>query len=204
MINSSIFYVVDLDVNSNPDPGPAFKSNSDPVSEVDPPMRIGHLLVHSQSSDDEQRQYAKSQVCTVLRREFHRARKPAPLNRFSSTVSRAMMSSANTPSLKSVPLFVKEFHRARKPAPLNRFIVHGQSSDDSSARTPSLKSVPFFVEEFPCAETSAAAPFARPRRAMISSASTLSLKSVPFFVEEFHMRETSAAAPFSRSRSVER
>ncbi|GBP62241.1 hypothetical protein EVAR_44649_1 [Eumeta japonica] len=28
----------------------------------------GHLLVHSQSSDDEQRQYAKSQVCAVLRR----------------------------------------------------------------------------------------------------------------------------------------
>ncbi|GBP21944.1 hypothetical protein EVAR_62870_1 [Eumeta japonica] len=29
---------------------------------------VGHLLVHSQSSDDEQRHYAKSQVCTVLRR----------------------------------------------------------------------------------------------------------------------------------------
>ncbi|GBP28892.1 hypothetical protein EVAR_93536_1 [Eumeta japonica] len=31
-------------------------------------VKLRHLLVHSQSSDDEQRQYAKSQVCTVLRR----------------------------------------------------------------------------------------------------------------------------------------
>ncbi|GBP31374.1 hypothetical protein EVAR_13494_1 [Eumeta japonica] len=49
---------------------------------------------------------------------------------YSSTVSRAMMSSAITPSLKSVPFFVEEFHRARKPAPLHCFLVHDQSSDD--------------------------------------------------------------------------
>ncbi|GBP33392.1 hypothetical protein EVAR_6740_1 [Eumeta japonica] len=91
-------------------------------------IKLGHLLVHSQSSDDEQR-HTPSLKSVPFFVEFHRARKPAPLNRFSSTVSRAMMSSA-TPSLKSVPLFVKEFHRARKSAPLNRFIVHGQSSDD--------------------------------------------------------------------------
>ncbi|GBP12301.1 hypothetical protein EVAR_75746_1 [Eumeta japonica] len=47
-----------------------------------------------------------------------------------SVVSRAMMSSASTPSLKSVPFFVGEFHCARKPAPLNRFLVHSQSSYD--------------------------------------------------------------------------
>ncbi|GBP32427.1 hypothetical protein EVAR_81234_1 [Eumeta japonica] len=67
-----------------------------------------------------------------------------------------MISSARTPSLKSMSFFVNEFHRARKPAPLHCFLVHSQSSDDkqrpramiSSARTPSLKSMSFFVEEF--------------------------------------------------------
>ncbi|GBP77834.1 hypothetical protein EVAR_34377_1 [Eumeta japonica] len=144
-------------------------------------VKLGHLLVHSQSNDDEQRQYAKSQVCAVLRRRVPNAQKPAPLHRFlvhgqssddkqrpyaksqvcgvlrrrvppctetsaaapfsrprnqrrctvfSSRVSRAMISSARTPSLKSVPFFVEEFHRARKPAPLHRFLVQGQSSDD--------------------------------------------------------------------------
>ncbi|GBP46152.1 hypothetical protein EVAR_26598_1 [Eumeta japonica] len=66
---------------------------------------------------------------------------------YSSTVSRAMMSSAITPSLKSVPFFVEEFHCAETSATalfsstISRAMI-------SSARTPSLKSVPFFVEEF--------------------------------------------------------
>ncbi|GBP33591.1 hypothetical protein EVAR_32089_1 [Eumeta japonica] len=83
---------------------------------------------------------------------------------FSSTVSRAMISSARTPSLKSVPFFVEEFYRARKPAPLHCFLVHGQSSDDK--QRPYAKSQVCAVlrrRVLPCAETSAAALFSRPR-----------------------------------------
>ncbi|GBP27439.1 hypothetical protein EVAR_17141_1 [Eumeta japonica] len=74
------------------------------------------------------------------------------------------MSSASTPSLKSVPFFVGEFYRARKPAPLNRFLVHSQSSYDeqrqyakSQVCTALRRRVP------PCTEISAAEPFSRPR-----------------------------------------
>ncbi|GBP28406.1 hypothetical protein EVAR_102979_1 [Eumeta japonica] len=125
---------------------------------------------------------------------------------FSSTVSRAMISSARTPSFKFVQFFVEEFHRAQKPAPLHRFLVHGQSGDDK--QRPSAKSQVCAVlrrKGPPCAETSTTAPFSRPRnqrrctvfsstvsRAMISSAHTPSLKSMPFFVEEFHRARKSA------------
>ncbi|GBP82803.1 hypothetical protein EVAR_46026_1 [Eumeta japonica] len=101
----------------------------------------------SQSSDDEQRQYASLKSVPFFVGEFHRARKPAPLNRFSSTVSRAMMSSANAKS---------------------------QSSDDKY-RTPSLKSVPFFVEEFPMRKPAPLVCSSTVSRAMLSSARTLSL-----------------------------
>ncbi|GBP67566.1 hypothetical protein EVAR_98620_1 [Eumeta japonica] len=97
------------------------------------------------------------------------------------------MSSANTPSLKSVPLFVEEFHRARKPARLNRFLVHSQSSyDEQHQYAKSQVCAALRRRVPPCTEISAAEPFYRPRRAMISSARTSSLKSVLFFVEEFH------------------
>ncbi|GBP42564.1 hypothetical protein EVAR_82014_1 [Eumeta japonica] len=43
---------------------------------------------------------------------------------FSSTVSRAIISSARTPSLKSVAFFVEEFHRTWKPALQQRFTVY--------------------------------------------------------------------------------
>ncbi|GBP14392.1 hypothetical protein EVAR_92382_1 [Eumeta japonica] len=68
-----------------------------------------------------------------------------------------------TPSPKSVPFFVEEFHRARKPA-LHRFLVHGQSSDDKQrpyAKSQVCAVLPRRVP--PRAETSAAAPFSRPR-----------------------------------------
>ncbi|GBP32426.1 hypothetical protein EVAR_81233_1 [Eumeta japonica] len=87
------------------------------------------FLVHGQSSNDKQR-YASLKSMSFFVEEFHRARKQAPLHRFSSTASRAMISNARTPSLKSMSFFVEEFHRARKQAPLHRFLVHGQSSDD--------------------------------------------------------------------------
>ncbi|GBP08680.1 hypothetical protein EVAR_7277_1 [Eumeta japonica] len=68
-----------------------------------------------------------------------------------------MISSARTPSLKSVPSFVEEFHRARKSAPLHHFLVHGQSSDDK--QRPYAKSQVCAVLRRrvpPCVETSTA------------------------------------------------
>ncbi|GBP07904.1 hypothetical protein EVAR_78064_1 [Eumeta japonica] len=116
-----------------------------------------------QSSYDEQHQYAKSEVCAALRRRVPPCTEISAAEPFSRP-RRAMMSSTNTPSLKSVPLFVEEFHRARKSAPLNRFLVHGQSSDDeqhqyakSQVRAALRRRVP------PCTEISAAEPFSRPR-----------------------------------------
>ncbi|GBP08057.1 Nucleic-acid-binding protein from transposon X-element [Eumeta japonica] len=106
---------------------------------------------------------------------------------FSSTVSQAIISSAHTPSLKSVPFFVEEFHRTRKPAPLHRFLVHSQSSDDKQRPYAKFQVCAILPRRVPpCAEISTAAPFSRPCREMISSARTPSLKSVPFLVEEFH------------------
>ncbi|GBP76797.1 hypothetical protein EVAR_36645_1 [Eumeta japonica] len=93
-------------------------------------VKLGHLLVHSQSSDDEQRlrqvsslYRSSSKSSTVRGNQRH-------CTVFLSTISRAMISSACTPSLKSVPFVVEEFHRARKPAPLHCFLVHDQSNDD--------------------------------------------------------------------------
>ncbi|GBP07902.1 hypothetical protein EVAR_78063_1 [Eumeta japonica] len=119
--------------------------------------------------------------------EFHRARKPALLNRFLFHISRAMMSSTNTPSRKSVLLFVEEFHRARKPALLNRFLVHSQSSYDEQHQYAKSEVCAALRRRVPpCTATSAAEPFSRPHRAMMSSTNTPSRKPVPLFVEEFH------------------
>ncbi|GBP93006.1 hypothetical protein EVAR_67810_1 [Eumeta japonica] len=86
-----------------------------------------------------------------------------------------MINSARTPSLKSVPFLVEELHCARKPAPLHRFLVYCQLSDNK--QRPHVKSQVCAILRRrvpPCAETSAARPFSRPR------------SSVPFFVEEFY------------------
>ncbi|GBP98506.1 hypothetical protein EVAR_70557_1 [Eumeta japonica] len=101
------------------------------------------VFVHGQSSDDKQRPHAKSQVSAVLRQRVPPcAETSAAATVFSSTIRRAMINSARTPSLKSVPFFVEEFHRARKPAPLHRSLVHGQTSDDK--QRPHAKSQPSF------------------------------------------------------------
>ncbi|GBP58196.1 hypothetical protein EVAR_87773_1 [Eumeta japonica] len=89
---------------------------------------------------------------------------PAGQGIYSSTVSRAMMSSASTPSLKSVPFFVGEFHRARKPAPLNRFLVHSQSSYDEQRQYAKSQVCAVLRRRVPpCTKISAAEPFSRPR-----------------------------------------
>ncbi|GBP24918.1 hypothetical protein EVAR_12583_1 [Eumeta japonica] len=87
-------------------------------------------VVACQSSDDEQRQYAKSQVCTVLRRRVPPCTETSAAEPFLVHSQSSYDEQRQYAKSQSVPLFVKEFHRARKSAPLNRFIVHGQSSDD--------------------------------------------------------------------------
>ncbi|GBP18225.1 hypothetical protein EVAR_9067_1 [Eumeta japonica] len=91
------------------------------------------------------------------------------------------MSSADTPSLKSVPLFVGEFHRARKPAPLNRFLVHSQSSYDEQRQY--AKSQVFAALRRrvpPCTEISAAEPFYRPRAGLAVAARHSPFKSIGY------------------------
>ncbi|GBP32475.1 hypothetical protein EVAR_24639_1 [Eumeta japonica] len=80
-----------------------------------------------------------------------------------SVVSRAMMSSAITPSLKSVPFFVEEFHVRGNQRHCTVFLSTISRAMISSARTPSQVCAVLCRRVPPCAETSAAALFSCPR-----------------------------------------
>ncbi|GBP29521.1 hypothetical protein EVAR_93318_1 [Eumeta japonica] len=147
-----------------------------------------------------------SQVCAVLRRRVLQCTEnQRRCTVCSSTVSRAMISSARTPSFKSVPCFVEEFHRVRKPAPLHRFLVHGQSSDDkqhpyTKSQSSNDKQRPYAKSQIcavlrrrvpPCTETSATAPFSRPwasgynrHRKFLLNVETLGNKQRETFITE--------------------
>ncbi|GBP95172.1 hypothetical protein EVAR_100526_1 [Eumeta japonica] len=107
----------------------------------------------------------------------------------------SMMSSANTPSLKSVPFFVGEFHRARKPAPLNRF-VHSQSSYDEQRQYEVSSLCRSSSKSSTVREISAAEPFYRPRRAMIAAPVRQVSSLCRSSSKSSTCAETSAAAPF--------
>ncbi|GBP97250.1 hypothetical protein EVAR_100523_1 [Eumeta japonica] len=81
---------------------------------------------------------------------------------YSSTVSRAMMSSANTPSLKSVPFFV-EVPPCTETSAAEPFLVHSQSSYDEQRQYAVSSLCRSSSKSSTAQEISAAEPFYRPR-----------------------------------------